>query len=117
MKNRKESDIQRIRHILEAISMVEEFVRDIDQDEFERNNQTQSAVLYQFIIIGEAVSLLSREILEEYEYPWHKPRAFRNFLAHEYFGIKMWMVWNAIIKDLPELKLMVENIYSNSINN
>jgi uncharacterized protein with HEPN domain len=112
MKNREDSDKIRLGHILEAIEMIQEFVQEISKEEFLENNKIQSAVLYQFIIIGEAVSSLSMETTEQNQYPWHKPRAFRNFLAHEYFGIKMWMVWNAIIVDLPQLKIVVMAIIS-----
>ena len=110
MENNKTSDQLRLVHIMEAINSIEEFVEGIDQTEFENSRKIQSAVLYQFIIIGEAITSLSLETTEAHQYPWHKPRAFRNFLAHEYFGIKMAMVWNAIIYDLPELKSVIIRI-------
>ena len=110
MRNDYSSDKIRLQHILEAINSIEDFIADLTKDDFEASNKIQSAVLYQFIILGEAVASLSTEITEKYHYPWHKPRAFRNFLAHEYFGIKMWMVWNAIMHDLPELKSLIIRI-------
>ena len=116
MKSRETSDINRLSHILEAILTIEEFVEDMSKEEFLESKKIQSAVLYQFIIIGEAAASLSMELVEQVSYPWHKPRAFRNFIAHEYFGIKMWMVWNSIIIELPELKDVVSNIHSSLSN-
>ena len=110
MKNRLTSDKLRLDHILKAIYSIEEFVEGVSKEEFENNRKIQSAVLYQFIIIGDAISSLSLATTEAYQYSWYKPRAFRNFLAHEYFGIKMSMVWNAIIYDLPELKTIIKTI-------
>ncbi len=112
MRDREGSDKIRLIHILEAIELIEEFIEGVSKDDFLENNKIQSAVLYQFIIIGEAVASLSLDTTEQNPYPWHKPRAFRNFLAHEYFGIKMYMVWNAIINDLPQLKTAVATILS-----
>ncbi len=49
-------------------------------------------------------------ILDKYEYPWYKIRAFRNLISHEYFNIKMEAVWEIIINDLPELKSIIDII-------
>ena len=109
MKNRAPSDLERLQHILAAIESIETFTKKMTEEEFLKDQKTQSAVLYQFVIIGEAVAFLSLELTERVPYAWHKPRSFRNFIAHEYYGIKMWMVWNAIKEQLPELKtLMLE---------
>lgn len=106
----EKSDQYRLNHLMEAILALEEFVQDVTKEEFLNDKRIQSAVLYQFIIIGETVSSLSMAISENSDYPWHKPRAFRNFIANEYFGIKMWMVWNAIVVELPELKRAVSGL-------
>ncbi|MFH0761112.1 MAG: HepT-like ribonuclease domain-containing protein [Bacteroidota bacterium] len=110
MRNKVPTDSDRLEHIADAIDAIQMFTTNITREEFLVDERIQSAVLYQFIIIGEAVANLSLEILEKYPYTWHKPRSFRNYIAHEYFGIKMWMVWNAIIEQLPELKTLITDI-------
>ncbi len=112
MKNRPFADQERIAHILEAIGLIEEFIQDVDRNVFLQNKQIQSAVLYQFLIIGEAVASLSLELTDQYPYHWYKPKAFRNFIAHEYFGIKMWVVWNTVIHEIPKLKSVLLSIQS-----
>jgi uncharacterized protein with HEPN domain len=71
------------------------------------------AVLLQFIIIGEAIIHVEKETLEKYDYPWFKVRAFRNFIAHEYFDINPCAVWKIIKQDVPELKTLVGLIILN----
>ena len=80
---------ERIIHIYKAIGLIEKFVGGITESDFLTDVKLQSAVQYQFLIIGEAVKYIDITILEKYPYPWHIPRSFRNFIIHEYHGVKM----------------------------
>jgi uncharacterized protein with HEPN domain len=88
------------------------FTKDIDETAFVNDSKTQSAVQYQFLIIGEAIRNIDSAILEKYNYPWHIPRAFRNFIAHVYHAIKMERIYFAT-QDLNPLReailKMIEN--------
>lgn len=77
------------------------------------DEKTISACLYQFAIISEATSHVDYDILEKYEYPWYKIRAFRNFILHEYHGIELRIVWETIQDVLPDLKLLLNKILVN----
>ena len=50
------------------------------------------------------------ELLRKYPYPWHLPRSFRNYIAHEYFGINLKQVFKTITELLPEFKRMIDQI-------
>ena len=102
---------ERVQHILKAISYILEFVDKKDESTFHSDYQLNSAVLFQFLIIGEAIIYVDNDRLEKYPYPWHLVRGFRNYIAHEYFGINMKLVWQTIIVDLPGLKSLVEEIH------
>ncbi len=102
---------ERVQHIIKAISHILDFVEQIDEVNFHKNYQLNSAVLFQFLIIGEAIIYVDNDRLEKYPYPWHLVRGFRNYIAHEYFGINMNLVWQTIIVDLPGLKRLLEEIY------
>lgn len=102
----------RLEHILTAIACIKDFVRDINEEAFLRDIKIQSAVQYQFLIIGEAMRYIDNELLEKYPYPWHIPRSFRNYIIHEYHGIKMQRVFYTA-KDLEELQKQVANILKN----
>lgn len=36
--------------------------------------------------------------------------SMRNLLIHEYFGVDMSQVWQAAVKDLPELKKNIQEL-------
>ena len=110
MKNQSSRNIERLRHILVAINQINEFTETVSELEFMKNALINNAVLYQFTIIGEAIVHVDDDILEKYDYPWYKVRAFRNLIAHEYFGIQLSAVWAVVQHDLPTLKKMVTMI-------
>ncbi|HBG71050.1 MAG: hypothetical protein A2W93_02900 [Bacteroidetes bacterium GWF2_43_63] len=112
MKKSKESYRFRLEHIIDAIKNIELISKDLSRDEFVSDLTTSSAVCYQFLIIGEAISSLPTEITDKYKYSWYKPRSFRNFLAHEYFGVDLIMVFDTIHKDLPEFRKLITRMIS-----
>ena len=103
---------ERIIHISNAIDLIESFVENITEAAFLKDIKLQSAVQYQFLIIGEAVKYLDTSVLEKYDYPWHIPRSFRNFIIHEYHGVKMERIYYAS-KDLDRLKGQINLILTN----
>ena len=103
---------QRVQHILNAINLIKEFTENVDEQMFLDDIQLQSAVQYQFLIIGEAVTYIDTNILEKYNYPWHIPRSFRNFIIHVYHGVKMERIYYAT-QDLAELEIQVTSIFNN----
>ncbi len=80
---------ERVEHILEVIKLIKEFVAGTDENAFIKDVKVQSAVQYQFLIIGEAINYIDDKILARYKYPWDIPRSFRNFIIHVYHGVKM----------------------------
>jgi len=57
--------------VIQAAELVIEFVQGIDRVAFEHDQKTQSAVLHQLIVMGEAVKRLSFELRESHpEIPW-----------------------------------------------
>jgi uncharacterized protein with HEPN domain len=62
-------------------------------------------------IIGEAARHISEELRTQHpEVPWREIIAFRNFVTHAYWGIKVERVWQIIESDLPPLQVQVESI-------
>ncbi len=110
------TSIERLKHIEEAISKIEKFCQDIDEQNFLEDEQVNSSVLYQFIVIGEAVRFVNPEILKKYPYAWHLPRSFRNYVAHEYFGINLKQVYKTVKDTLPEFKGVIQNIIESEAN-
>ncbi|MBK9982558.1 MAG: DUF86 domain-containing protein [Saprospiraceae bacterium] len=104
---------ERLNHAISAIEKIQSFAKEYSLKKFIADEKTKSACLYQFAIISEATSHVDHDILEKYEYPWFKIRAFRNFILHEYHGIEMRIVWETIQDILPDLKTLLEKILVN----
>jgi len=113
MRNEHEESEKRLQHILNAIDSIERHVKDQNEQSFCENELLNNAVLFQFTVIGEALVHVENEKLDKYDYSWFKVRAFRNMIAHEYFNIKLIAVWKIIKQDMPQLKLVVEQILQN----
>lgn len=88
-----------------AAFLVEEFTRGIGKSAFESDLKTQSAVLHQLTIIGEAVKRLSAEYRALHpEVPWRGIAGMRDFLIHAYHAVDLNQVWETATKDVPALR-------------
>jgi len=111
-----DKNYNRFLHIHEAILSIRVFCQGKSLEEFRNDDLLFTAVLQKFLVIGESVSRIDIEILDKYEFPWHKPRAFRNFIAHEYFQIKPERIWETIESDLISLEIIVNIILKAEFN-
>ncbi|MEE8522734.1 MAG: DUF86 domain-containing protein, partial [Thermoanaerobaculia bacterium] len=95
--------------ILRAASLALEFKADLDRSAFFADLKTQSAVLHQLMILGEAVKRLSDAFREQHpETPWRGYAGMRDRLIHGYDGVDLEEVWRTLEGDLPDLLAAVE---------
>ena len=113
MKDNKRKSYERLTHIQKAINKIGTFTNNVSKNDFLNDHLLSSAILFQFSVIGEAVNNIEPDLLDKYEYPWYRVRAFRNLISHEYFNIKLEAVWDIIVNDLPKLKQITETILKN----
>ncbi len=99
-----------IKDILEAIEKIEEFVGDMDFDEFVRDDKTASAVVRKLEIVGEASKNIPKSIRQKYELPWKDMARMRDKISHAYFGVDYEIVWKVVKEKLPEIKPTVRQI-------
>ena len=100
-----------LKDILESTEAIEKFVKDIDFDEFKKNDIVSSAVIRKFEIIGEATRNIPQEVRKKYpDIPWKTMVGFRDKLIHFYFGIKYDIVWETIKSKIPELKRHIKKV-------
>lgn len=77
-----------LRHIQDAIGHIDDFIKDCEEKDFEKNVLVHSAVIRQLEIIGEAVKSLSSDLRRKYKHiPWRDIAGLRDKLIHEYFGV------------------------------
>ena len=87
-------DKQRFQHILDSILKIERFIEGAQETDYLNNDMMQPAVERQLEIIGEASAQVSEELKESLnEIEGFKIKAFRNIIAHEYFGVSGKQVW------------------------
>jgi len=95
--------------ILKAARLAFEFKGPADKAEFLGDAKTQSAVLHQLLIIGEAVKRISPEFRAAHpEVPWKPIAGTRDKLIHFYEGVDLEEVWKMLSADLPELIRLIE---------
>lgn len=69
------------------------------------------ALLFQFVVIGEAVKHLAPETLESTpEIPWADVAGLRDLIAHEYFRIETDRVLEIVERDLPPLEQAIDRL-------
>ena len=98
--------------MLEAIEKIEVYTASINNAEvLFKNEMYFDAVLMNFVIIGEMVERLSESFKSEYgAIDWTRIKAFRNIVAHDYFGIDAEEVWQIIKNHIPKLKQDVKSL-------
>lgn len=101
----KKDDTVYLRHILDAIEMIEGYVGGYSENEFLTHAMVKDAVVREMEIIGEAAKNISEEYKGNHpEIPWGQMVGIRNKIIHEYFNVNFPIVWDTIQGDLPPLK-------------
>jgi uncharacterized protein with HEPN domain len=89
-----------------AARLILEFTRELDEAVFLDDVKTQSAVLHQLLVLGEAVKRLSPEFRGRYlGIPWALIAGMRDNLIYEYDTVDLDEVWSTAKRDVPRLLL------------
>ena len=95
--------------IVNAAKRVLLFAEGLDKSALANNEEKQSAILYQVIIIGEATKRLSAEFRSQHpDVPWKDIAGMRDILAHQYDRVNLNTLWDAIQIDIPELLALLQ---------
>lgn len=69
------------------------------------------ALLYEFVVVGEAVKHLAEETrTQSPEVPWQDIAGLRDLIAHEYFHIEMKRIMEIVERDLPMLEQAIDRL-------
>jgi uncharacterized protein with HEPN domain len=95
--------------ICEAARKVEEFLAGDDAAAFLGDSKTQSAVVLQLLIVGEAAKRLSSEFRARHpSVPWSQIMRMRDKLIHHYEEWDVELIWQVTQGDLPRLRQALE---------
>ena len=73
--------------------------------------ESQDAVIYGFLIIGEAIKHLNEDVKAQHPHVnWSGFARFRDFLIHQYHNTEIQVAWRASREDVPPLRAAIEAI-------
>ena len=97
-------------HIQDAVHRILSYTTE-GEHAFMSDSKTQDAVIRNIEIIGEATKKLSDEFKNKHvDVPWKQMAGIRNILIHHYFGVKLELVWQVVVRDLPALMYKLSTI-------
>ncbi len=100
----EDRDAATLLDIARAARLIEQFKGDSSKDAFVGDLKTQSAILHQLLIIGEAVKRLSSEFRASHaDVPWALMAGMRDNIIHEYDDVDLDEVWKTTTTDIPAL--------------
>ena len=107
-----EDDRKAIKECLYVINHIFEYTEGItDLEDLINDSKTYDAVLMNFLVLGESSSKLSTELRDKMpKTDWRAIKGFRNFIAHQYFGVDENILWSALHFHLPQLKQDFETL-------
>lgn len=104
--------------MLIACEKILRFTKDVSKIDFMDNELIQSAVIRELQVIGEVGRMMSEEGKTQYtDIEWKEISGMRNRLIHEYFIIRLDIVWQVVIADIPKLIAAVTTILPSSEDN
>ena len=107
----------RIQDIVLSINEIEQRTRGVTFEEFTKNQTLVKAVLYDFVVIGEATRNVPNDIqLRCPLIPWRLMGGMRNVVTHEYFQVDLSRVWETIQNDLSSLLPQLQEVIEREIS-
>ena len=95
--------------IARAARLIVQFKQGMDEAAFLTDVKTQSAILHQFMVIGEAVKRLSPTLRDNHpSVPWRLIAGMRDKLIHGYDSVDLSEVWRTAERDIPDLLSAIE---------
>lgn len=103
-------DKQRLEHILHAIDIINEGMKQFDWEQIKTSPIIYFGFVKEVEIIGEATYMLSKEFKQAHSgVPWNKIEGMRHVLVHGYYAINPNHLKIVISDDLPKLRLQIND--------
>ena len=95
--------------MLKAARLAVQFKAGFDKIAFLDDLKTQSAILHQLLVLGEAVKRVSKEFRAHHpEVPWKMLAGMRDTLIHQYDAVDLDEAWKTVSSDIPPLIALLE---------
>lgn len=94
-----------LKDILEAIRKIEKYTKNLEYENFLKDELIQDGIVRNLEIIGEASKSIPDEVKnKKSEIEWRKIVGLRDILIHAYFGIDLEIIWDIVRNKIPDLK-------------
>ena len=94
-----------------ALDRIDSYTRGMSYAEFASDEKTVNAVIFNFLVIGEAVKHLPPTLTDNHpEIPWRQIAGMRDKLTHAYFSIDYELVWKTVTAVLPQFRAKIQKI-------
>ncbi|MFZ4813472.1 MAG: DUF86 domain-containing protein [Phototrophicaceae bacterium] len=98
--------------ILERIVRIQRFTLEGEAG-FMASELIQDAVIRNCEVIGEIVKRLPPTLTDQHpEVVWRQFAGFRDILIHSYNRVRLDVVWQTVVQDIPKLRTAVETLLS-----
>ena len=103
--------IDYLRDIIDAMEKAEQFINDMNYDQFIQDDKTVFAVVRAIEIIGEAMKQIPESVRKRNSrIPWNDMAGMRDKLIHHYFGVNLKLLWNTVKSEIPNVKPLLQKI-------
>lgn len=93
-----------VEHIFERAEKIILFTDKMSESDFMNDEKTQSAVIRELEVIGEASKRITENFRNAHEaIPWKLMARTRDVLIHNYEGVDLLNVWDTVKQDIPVL--------------
>ena len=83
----------------------------LSQEQLEEQEILPDSVMFRLIQVSENSDKLSENFkLQHSEIPWRAMKGLRNRIGHEYGAVDITVVYDTVIKDIPELLHTLESL-------
>jgi uncharacterized protein with HEPN domain len=100
-----------LKDIRTALDRIDSYTRGMSYEEFAVDEKTVNAVIFNFLVIGEAVKHLPPTLTGNHpEIPWRQIAGMRDKLTHAYFSIDYELMWKTVTVVLPKFRAEIQKI-------
>ena len=102
-------DDEALLDLVRASRLIIEFCQGMNLQSFVKDFKTQSSILYQIIILGEAANRLSPDFVQAHpQIPIAAMRRMRNRVVHEYKEVDVKILWEVTQTSIPKLLIQLD---------
>ena len=103
------ADGPRLADILRSVDRIEEVLQE-GYERFSNSWRSQSAVVRELEVVGEAAGAVSDELRKRHpEIEWNLMRGFSSFAKHEYWRVDPQKLWKAVL-EMPLLRERIARV-------